>query len=125
VHFDGFQTAVYFAKFPSNYLRILREVNIDSLNNLGYNIKLCHTRLYNLFNTFDRTEFIWEFVALLRFVASGEANVGFLRNDDPTIHRVPSAFDFEEESVQDPPQEDMSDAEKDSWRRENAQNYTA
>ena len=39
-------------------------------------------------NTNDRTEFIKEFVALVRFVAAGEANVGFLRKEGGPIHRT-------------------------------------
>ena len=39
-----------------------------------------------LLNNIDRTEFIKEFVALLRFAAAGEANVGFFRKHGVEIH---------------------------------------
>src|SRR5271168_1573650 len=71
LHFDGFHVFVYFATFPSEYLHTVRNVNVNVLNSRETKAKLNHTKRYNLFNTEDRTEFIKEFVALVRFVAAG------------------------------------------------------
>ena len=119
VHFSGFYVSVYFAHFPASYLRTIRDVNVDSLT--PDTIYLHHTRLYNLFNAMDRTEFIKEFVALLRFVAAGEANVGYLRRDSEVIHRTRDV----EEDVQRPAQEVLSKMEENSWRVLNAHMYAA
>ena len=88
MHFDGFQVSVYWATFPSEYLQTIRDVDINLLKNRKEKIKLNHSRRYSLLDTRDRTDFIKEFVALLRFVAAGEANVGFLRKDGVEIHRT-------------------------------------
>ena len=106
VHFDGFHVSVYFATFPSQYLDTLRNKGIDILRNWDPKIKLNHTKRYNLFMTKDRTEFISEFVALLRFVAAGEANVGHLRKDSDVIHR-PDNENAGDQLVVHPPQEAM------------------
>jgi hypothetical protein len=76
----------------------------------------------------DRTDFIKEFVALLRFVAAGEANVGFLRKNGVEIHRKPDDVDEEDERVVCPPQEEMEEAEEVSWRamlQRNREEYTS
>lgn len=49
-----------------------------------------HTRSYNLLDTDCRTEFIKEFIALVRFIASGKASVGLLRTEG-SIHRRPNS----------------------------------
>lgn len=103
---------MYFATFPSEYLETLRNVNVDVLKDRKDKIRLNHTQRYNLFNTSDRTEFIKEFVALLRFVAAGEANVGHLRKDSNVIHRNNN----DSNDVLHPPQEAMDDREQDTWR---------
>lgn len=107
VHFDGFHVSIYFTTFPAPYLQTLHTDNIDLLRCLPSPPKLDHTHRYNLINTADRTSFICEFVALLRFVASGDAGIGFLRKDCGVIHRnVGTAVD-EEGEVRRPPQEDL------------------
>ena len=63
MHFDGAQVSIYFATFPADYLRIIRNEGLDCLSDRADKIALNHTRLYNLFSTVDRTEFIKEFVA--------------------------------------------------------------
>jgi hypothetical protein len=76
----------------------------------------------------DRTEFIKEFVALLRFVAAGEANVGFLRKDGTEIHRKMDDVIEEDEQAVCPPQEEMEEAEEISWRtmlQRNREEYTS
>jgi hypothetical protein len=128
VHFDGFQVSVYWATFPSEYLRTIRDVDINLLENRKEKIKLNHSRRYSLLNTNDRTGFIKEFVALLRFVAAGEANVGFLRKDGVEIHRTPDDVIDEEEQIVRPPQEEMEEVEESSWRemlQENREEYTS
>ena len=78
----------------------------------------------------DRTDFIKEFVAVLRFVAAGEANVGFLRKDGVEIHRKTDEEGVieEDEQVFCPPQEEMEESEESSWRamlRRNREEYTS
>jgi len=90
-----------------------------------WRINLYHTKLYNLFNAVDRTEFIKEFVALLRFVAAGEANIGHVRKNSTIIHRsVTDPEGIEDETEMGPPQEVLTTVEKKSWRILNAHQYT-
>jgi len=118
VHFDGFFASVYFASFPPEYLHTIHNVNVDNV--WEDKVKLHHTRRYNLFNCNDRTEFIKEFVALLRCVAAGEAKIGHLRKDGETIHRSQNDSD----EVLHPPQEAMNDLEEKRWRALSAYQYT-
>ena len=116
--------SVYFAVFPSEYLEIIRNIDIDMVKHRERKITLNHTRRYNLFNTVDRTEFIKEFIALLRFVASGEANIGHLCKDSPVIHRnMNEGGDVKVASVFQPPQEAMDEAEQDKWKELYAWQY--
>ena len=127
MHFNGFYVSVYWATFPSEYLRTIRDVDINLLENRKEKIKLNLSRRYTLLDTNDRTDFIKEFVALLRFVAAGEANVGFLRKDDVEIHRIADGVD-EDEHISHPPQEEMEEVEENSWRarlQENREEYTS
>lgn len=98
VHFDEFYVSVYFAAFPSEYL-------INILKNREEKLNLI---IRDLFNTDDRTEFIKEFVALLRFVAAGEVNIGHLRKDSRVIHR---SLD-EPVGMLHPPEEIMDESEE-------------
>ena len=116
MHFDGFRVSVYFAIFPSDYLKNLRDVNVDNLRLRNPKIKLCHTRLYNFMNAIDRTEFIKEFVALLRFVAAGEAKVAHLRKGGRVIHRSRSEV---KEPVLRPPQQALDRDDELWWRHSN------
>jgi hypothetical protein len=111
VHFDGVHVSVYFALFTAEYLHTLRDVNVDLLNDMNC-VRLQHTHRYNLLKHDERTEFIKEFVALLRFIAAGEANIGELRLDSQVIHRS----DEEVHGVIHPPQEAMDEPEEDRWR---------
>ena len=74
-------------------------------------------------NTLNRTAFIKEFIALVRFIAAGEANIGFLGKERTEIHRgeskLPKDMEDEEGEVQ-PPQEAMDHAEEERWRQLNA-----
>ena len=128
MHFDGFQVSVYWATFPSEYLRTIRDIDVNLLENRKEKIKLHHSRRYSLLNTNDRTDFIKEFVALLRFVAAGEVNVGYLRKDGVEIHRTADGVADEDEQVLHPPQEEMEEVEESSWRemlKENREEYTS
>lgn len=51
-------------------------------------------------------------MALLRFVAAGEANVGHLRKDSEVIHRSVD----ESTDILHPPQEAMDEMEESRWR---------
>lgn len=62
----------------------------------------------------DRTEFIVEFVALVRFVAAGEANVGHLRKDSEVIHRRTDE-NVSGEVVSHAPQEAQDDRDMRRW----------
>jgi hypothetical protein len=75
-------------------------------------------------NTVDRTEFIKQFIALLRFIAAGEANVGYLRPDSLVIHRMTSATGVDMPVLR-PPQEELNEVEEQGWRELNASEYTA
>jgi hypothetical protein len=113
VHFAGIQTEIYFAHFPPNYLHTLRDVNIDLLRHLP-KLRLHHTRRYNLLLPDQRTEFIKHFVALLRFVAAGECNVGHLSREGGTIHRTLEAGEQGEGLW--PGQMAMDEREAEEWR---------
>lgn len=127
VHFDGFHVSVYFAVFPAQYLRTVRDINLNDLEGIPTKdkIKLNHTRIYNLVNTVDRTEFIKEFVALVRYIAAGEANVGFLGKTREEIHRIAvDRSNVDDGQVERPPQQDLNDSEEKIWRISNENNYT-
>ena len=110
------------------YLRTIRDVDVNLLKNRKE--KLNHSRRYSLLDTKDRTDFIKEFVALLRFLAAGEANIGFLRKDGVDIHRTADGDGAieEDEHVLRPPQEEMEEVEENSWRamlQHNREEYTS
>jgi hypothetical protein len=115
IHFDGFYVSIYFATFPSEYLMTLRNVDISVLKDREEKIKLNHTKRYNLLLAGDRTDFIREFVALLRFIAAGEANIGHLQKDSSVIHRTLHE-DVGRRAVLHPPQEAMDESEEGHWR---------
>lgn len=102
----------------------MRNINVDILKHREDKIYLNHTRRYNLFNTTDRTEFIKQFVALLRFTTAGEANIGHLQKDSRVIHRTIDDSDIDLEPVLHPPQEAMDVGEQSKWRELNAWQYT-
>ena len=125
VHFNGHRIAIYWATFPSEYLRTIRTVDINSLRNLNMRIKLHHTQFYDLFDPEERTEIIGHVTALVRFIAAGEANVGFFRKGDSPIHRSTEAGRqvLDEIVVLRPPQEDMDTEEEKVWRATKAKDY--
>jgi hypothetical protein len=126
VHFDGFKTAIYFATFPSHYLNCVRNENLTLLQNWSPKVELHHTKLYNLFHTVERTEFIREIVALFRFVAAGEANIGHLRKDGTEIHRnTDDSGNPKDEPVLGPPQQAMGEQEEALWRNDPTEEYAS
>ena len=110
VHFDGSYVSVYLVNFPSEYLDTLRNRDISTRKP---KLKLNYTRRYNLFQTTDHTEFIREFVTLLRFVAAGKANVGHLRRDSEVIHRT--TIENIRDDVRHAPQQAQDDSEERVW----------
>ena len=123
VHFDGFHVSIYFATFPAQHLKIIRDIDVNALQRQKEKIMLNHTRRYNLFNSVDRTDFIKEFIALVRFVAGGEANIGFLGKNRPEIHRTDK--NKGDKQILHPPQEEMDENEEEIWRMAHAMNYTS
>ena len=117
-----FYVSVYFVNFPSEYLLTVRDIDIDTLKNREDKVELKHTRRYNLFKTSDRTEFIREFVALLRYIAAGEVNIGHLRKDSHVIHRTTNDSSIVT-TVLHPPQEAMDEGESRRWSELNEWQY--
>lgn len=123
MHFDGFHVSVYFAKFPAEYLHILRDIDLNVLQERENKIKLHHTKHYNLFNTIDHTDFIKEFVTL-HYIAAGEANIGFLGKKCGEIHRtVNDQNELRPDEVLHPPQEEMDETEERIWRITHSEEY--
>jgi hypothetical protein len=60
-----------------------------SLADLCESVTLHRTKSFSLFDADERTEFFRHIIAVVRFISSGMANVGFLRRDvaDNPIHR--------------------------------------
>ena len=121
MHFDGFYVSIYFATFSAQHLRTIRDIDVNVIQVREDKITLHHTRRYNLFNAADRTDFIREFVALVRSVAAGEANVGFLGKNRPEIHRTDKTKEVKQKLHF--PQEDMDENEEEMWRMTHATNY--
>lgn len=50
VHFDGFYISVYFTIFPTQYLRTMRDINLNDFEEKSKEdrIKLKHSQIYNL-----------------------------------------------------------------------------
>ena len=114
---------MYWAAFPSHYLNVVRDVDINLLKSRKEKINLNHTRRYNLLNNIDCTEFIKEFVAVLRFVVAGEADVGFLRRRGVEIHRMADGKVGSDDQLLRPPQEEMTEVEERDWMERNKGKY--
>jgi hypothetical protein len=119
VHFDGFHASIFFATFSAEYLRTLRDVNVGFLQNMPEKVQLYHTITWNLCHADSRTEFIKQFVALVRFVAAGEANIGFLGKYRTSIHRMEES----RETPLRPSQMEMDEKEEVAWRIKAAGEY--
>ena len=92
--------SVYWATFPSSYLDKVRHEPFTQLKRWKPKVQLNHTKRYTLYIAEERTEFIKHTVALFRFVAAGEANIGHVRKDATEIHRKGDI----DEPVEYPPQ---------------------
>ena len=89
IHVAGVHFCSYWAKFPTKYLQTIREDNVSNLKGLA-KIALHHTKPKSLVDRDQRDQFLREFVAIIRCLAAGSGNVGFLRNDieNNPIYRV-------------------------------------
>src|SRR5438046_10063958 len=110
---------MFFATFSAEYLHILRDVNVGLLQSMPEKVQLYHTVTWNLCRADSRTEFIEQFVALLRFVAAGEANIGFLGKYRTSIHRTEGS----QETPLRPPQMEMDEKEEAAWRVKVVEEY--
>ena len=100
-------------------------MDVDSLQHREDKIKLNHIRRYNLLNTLDRTDFIKEFIALVRCLAAGDINIGFLGKNNPEIHRMmKDAGDVSDELVLCPPQQELTGKEESLWREDSMEEFT-
>jgi hypothetical protein len=89
-------------------------------------IELHHTQLFSLFDEKERTDFIRQIVALIRFVAAGEANIGHLRKNGTQIHRsLDASGHLVDEPVLHPPQRVMDEREQAEWRESMSDLYTS
>jgi len=80
IHIDGLSASSYWAEFPVQYLDTVRNRNLADLKDLP-KVTLHHTRPKSLIDPDQRDCFLREFVAIIRCIADGNANVGFLRRD--------------------------------------------
>ena len=87
VHLSGLKACFYWAEFTSDYLRAVRFSSLRDLKDFG-TVKLCHTRALSLVDPDERVQFLEQFISVLRCIAAGDANVGYLPRDCKTpIHR--------------------------------------
>lgn len=115
IHFDGFKAAIYFATFSAKYLRTIRSTDLAIVQKWD-KTSLNRTKLYDLYDADDRTDFIRELVALLRFVSCDEANIGHLRKNGTQIHRMMGKTEeVEDEAILGPPQWELDNNEQLSW----------
>lgn len=83
----GHSASIYYATFPSSYLRKIQYDGIDALTDSD-EIILHHTEPKSLFDEIQRTNFIDDFIALVLFLVDGGGNIGFVRrHPDSSIHR--------------------------------------
>lgn len=78
--------SIYWAHFPSHYLRTIHSIGMDKLSS-DTRIPLRHTIAYNLLDPISRTEFLKQFIALIKVLVGGYGNVGHLRLPGTKIHR--------------------------------------
>jgi len=121
-HFAGFEASVYWATFPSAFLR---KVHSGVPKDFTEPVEIKHSRPCNLLDPTSRTSFILDFIALVRYVADGRANVGQLRRPGTVIHRTVNSRASAEEDVMNPPQAALNDRELADWLQDSAQHYTS
>jgi hypothetical protein len=86
MHMWGLTACFFWATFPPEYLRTLREENIEELQKHPL-VTLYHSEPRHLLISSERDEFINEFMCVVRCITSGFGNIGFLRrNPKSPIH---------------------------------------
>ena len=78
-----------------------------------------HTKPCHLMDPTSHTRFIADFVALLRFVGDGKANVGHLRQPGEQIHRAGDRTE-----LQQPPQTAMEWEEMEEFQKKGRREYS-
>ena len=106
--------SIYWATFTYKYLESVRNEPFTRLKEWEPKVQLHHTKRYSLYIADERTEFIKETIALFRFVAAGEANIGHVRKDGVEIHRRADV----EEPVERPPQRATDEEDEKRFREE-------
>lgn len=106
--------SIFWATFPYDYLESVHNEPFARLKAREPKVQLNHTKRYSLYIAGERTEFIKETVALFRFIAAGEANIGHVRKNGTEIHRRGDV----DEPVEHPPQQAMDDGDKKRFREE-------
>jgi hypothetical protein len=77
----------YWAEFPVEYLDIVQNHSLADVKTLP-KITLHHTQPQSLIDPEERDRFLRDYVSIVRCVAGGHGNFGFLRRDmDTRIHR--------------------------------------
>jgi hypothetical protein len=105
--------SIYWATFTSEYLESVRNEPIARLKKWEPKVQVKHTKRYNLYITEERTEFIKQIIALFRFVAAGEANIGHVRKCGSEIHRrTDESGILVDEPVERPPQRAMDEKDE-------------
>lgn len=94
------------------------------MSELSTEIKLYHTRPQSLIDHEQRTTFLRELTAIIRFLADGRANVGLLRRvPEGPIHRdTTDCLAMSDERVA-PPQKALDASELASWTNDNGGEY--
>jgi hypothetical protein len=90
------KAAIYWAEFPQSYLKTIRTQSLSNLDSFP-EMDLRHTRPKSLLDHEQRSAFLLELIALIRFIVDGKANIGLLRRyPETSIHRdVEEALDVE------------------------------
>ena len=118
VHIAGLEASIYWADLPSDFLRT---VHTGGIENLSTKIPIQHTAPLNLLHPETRTQFIKDFVYLLRYIAAGYANIGHLRRPGSVIHRF---INSSQEEIEEPPQNVLDEDDLVSWRENSSQAYS-
>lgn len=118
VHFSGYDASIYWATLPPEYLDMVNRLGIDLLKGTKP-VVIHHTKPCHLMDPTDRTRFIAEFVALLRFVGDGKANVGHLRHRGEQIHR-----EDDKTKLKQPPQTAMEWEEMEVFQKKGRRGYS-
>lgn len=85
---------------------------MGGIESLSTKIPIQHTAPLNLLHPETRTQFIKDFVYLLRYIASGYANIGHLRRPGSVIHRF---INLSQDEPEGPPQNVLAEDDEVSW----------